>query len=149
MATYRCYIESLVSLKRFDEALQNLDSLDAVYRDHQADAEIPIRNRLRRPYLMVKLGKSDEAIKLTHDVLAEAESSGSSFAIGEASYFAAIVYAALAEWDAAKSDQHAAKSIGLLKTALGHKYDDCDVRELDFREDPDFDAIRSHREFPQ
>ncbi|MEM7315247.1 MAG: hypothetical protein AAF497_19075, partial [Planctomycetota bacterium] len=149
MATYRCYIESLISLKRFDDALKNLNSLDAVYRDHQFDAEIPIRNRLRRPYLIVKLGKPTEAIKLTEDVLAEVEASGSPFAVGEASYYAASVYAALVESDESKPDQHAARSIELLKTALQHEYDYCDVRELDFREDPDFDAIRAHSDFPQ
>ena len=142
-ATYRCRAESHIALEQFDDALADIEHLNEVFRGRYPDDKLPIRNIVRRAYILAHLGRSEETIRILDKL--ESEVGQNHRVTGEFSYFAASTVAALAKHNPELYDVDDA--VRLLGVAIEHEFSFCEVRDLPFHEDPDFASLRDHPDY--
>ena len=139
-AVYRCRTESHIALDQYDEALEDINRLDDFLLSQYPDKRLPIRNVVRRAYVLAHLGRFEDAKRIVEE--SEGEFGQNHRLTGEFSYYAASTMAALTE--IAPETFSADEAIRFLEIAIRNGFHYCDVRERSFDEDSDFDSLRDH-----
>ena len=144
-ASYRCRTESLIQLKRYDAALQDLDQLDAVCRQRWPDDPAPpVRNQLRRAMALVRQGNWKQAEVVIERARSGAATHGDDVDRAEAAYFTAAIYAVMAN---DKPEPYTNLAMTHLQQAVAGGFDYCDVKEVRFDQDPDFASLWERDDF--
>ncbi len=137
-ASYRCRVESLIQLKRFDDALENLDQLETVVNERWPDAPVlPPHSQLRRAFILARQDQRDQAIKIVDQVNEGARTHGDELDLAEAAYYSAAVYSVTTGANA----EDRQRAIEYLSAALENAFDSCPVKEVHFVDDPDFQSL--------
>ena len=144
-ATYRCRSESNIALEQYEAAQTDIERLNQVHQSRYPEDKLPIRNILRHAYVLAHRGQSDAALKIVEDLNHEVGQSHP--ATGKFSYFAASTIAALAKCNPELYETD--EAIRLLGVAIKAGFNYCDVRELKFHDDPDFESLRDHPQYAE